>query len=95
VLFGLFDPLLALVHAPRAEALLLLEPYRRGLDLSLAADDYLQRAFDAEEAVLCFCRHWSSRANGTRPDIIARSSITASDLDRGLDPVVQRDPDFF
>ena len=64
----LFGPLLALVHATRAEALFLLEPYGRGLDLSLAADHHLHRASDAEEAVLSFCRHWSSRANGTRPD---------------------------
>jgi len=39
-----------------------------GLDLSLAADHCPHQAFDAEEAVLCFCRHWSSRAKGTRPD---------------------------
>ena len=68
MLFGLFGPVLALVHAARAEALLPLEPYGRGLDLSLAADHYLHRAFDAEKAVLCFWRHWSSHANGTRPD---------------------------
>ena len=36
------------------------------ITLSLATDHYLHRAFDAEEAVLCFCRHWSSRADGTR-----------------------------
>ena len=53
MLFGLFGAVLALVHAARAEALLPLEPYGLGLGLSLlAADDYLHRAFDAEEAVL-------------------------------------------
>ena len=71
VLFGLFGPLLALIHAARAEALLPLEPYGRGKELSLAADHYLHRACDAEEAVLCFSRHWSSHANGTRSDFAA------------------------
>jgi hypothetical protein len=66
VLFDLFGPRLALGHASRTEALLPLEPNSRGLDLSLTADHYLHRAFDAEEAILCFCMHWSSRANGTR-----------------------------
>src|SRR6516164_703724 len=51
VLSGLFGQV-ALVHAARAEALRPLEPYGRGLVLSLAADHYLHRAFDAEEAVL-------------------------------------------
>jgi hypothetical protein len=49
--------------APK-KALLPLEPYGRGLVLSRAADHYLQRAFDAEEAVLCFGRHWSFVLNG-------------------------------
>jgi hypothetical protein len=64
VLFDLFGPRLAL----GAEALLPLEPYGRGLDLSLTADHYLHHAFDAEEAILCFCMHWSSRADGTAND---------------------------
>jgi hypothetical protein len=52
VLFGVFGPLLALVHAARAEALLPLEPYGHGKDLSLAADHYLHRAFDAKSGPL-------------------------------------------
>ena len=54
VLFDLFAPRLALGHASRTEALLPLEPNGRGLDLSLTADHYLHRTFDAEEAILCF-----------------------------------------
>ena len=57
VLFDLFGSLLVPGHASRAEALLLLEPYSRGLYLSFAADHYLYRAFGAEEAVVCLCRH--------------------------------------
>src|SRR6516164_7637996 len=75
VLFGLFGRLLALVHAARAEALLPLEPYGSGKDLSLAADHYLHRAFDAEEAVLlCFCRHWSSPARRSNISAFSRST---------------------
>ena len=75
VLFGLFGPLLALVHAARAEALLPLEPYGRGKDLSLAADHYLHRAFDAEEAVLlCFCSNWSSPARSSNISAFPRST---------------------
>ena len=48
VLFDPFGPHLALGHAYRTEALLPLEPNGRGLDLSLTADHYLHRAFDAE-----------------------------------------------
>ena len=57
MLFDLFGSLLVPGHASRAEALLLLEPYSRGLYLSFAADHYLYRAFGAEEAVVCLCRH--------------------------------------
>src|SRR6516165_10509594 len=75
VLFDLFGPRLALGHASRAEALLPLEPYGRGKDLSLAADHYLHRAFDAEEAVHCFRRHWSSHATGTRPVLVQERTM--------------------
>jgi hypothetical protein len=61
--FRPYGSLLALVRAARAKTLLSLD-YGRGLDLSFAADHYLHQAFDAHETVLCFCRYWSSGANG-------------------------------
>ena len=78
----LFGPLLALVHATRAEALFLLEPYGRGLDLSLAADHHLHRASDAEEAVLCFCTHRSSdpMERTTPPGVGLSQSVFRADI---------------
>jgi hypothetical protein len=97
VLFDLFGPRLALGHASRAEALLPLEPYGRGKDLSLTADHYLHRAFDAEEEaiLLCFCRPWSSRANGTRLIFGAGSvrceAASAAHLHRPAKPIFMED----
>ena len=95
MLFDLFAPRLALGHASRTEALLPLEPNGRGLDLSLTADHYLHRAFDAEEAILCFCMHWSSRADGTRLIFGAGSArcgaASAAHLHRPAKPIFMED----